>query len=388
MSEVNHILFDVFREISDHFNWDKHIEYAARGSEVEESKRKEWIEVLTFLKQELGTGFLKTSGKNHALFRKVTEKAPWRTAELIAFVTTLQRLKNSDSNYIKLIRKMGSAQTCEKEGIPFTEIAQMYLNSGFRIRFPEEIQGQKNADIEIQCPVSNDQFYIEVSKLAESEERNLLDGNYKVLSHEFNFQGYCLPFSCAQLRYIAPEEMPGVLSTIKSIKEMAFEKRDIIYYADDKIRLTMAHPDKVAELENWIECHDYRKGLLGPPLNFNETNRISNYKIEQEIIQIPPNVTGLIYIPANALYFWGPDFAEATGLLQRRMNNYPNLLGLAVYAYLIHDITPVSVVTNGHYYSIKKMNDVVIRHFLFVRNTHYKGRLAETTIKKIYSSFE
>ena len=119
MSDTHNILFEVFKTTPDHFNWDKHIEYASRYEDIEEEKKRKWINALYFLKQELGNSFLRTSDKNHPLFRRITEKAPWRTSDLIIFTETLQQLKNSDSNYLKLIGKMGSPEKCEKEGIRF-----------------------------------------------------------------------------------------------------------------------------------------------------------------------------------------------------------------------------------------------------------------------------
>ena len=276
----------------------------------------------------------------------------------------------------------------KKKGSAFVEIAQMYLKVGFEVKFPDEIDKQKNPDILICCPHSNDSFYIEVSKLGESKERSLLGSNYKKLFNVFEFEGYCLPFSCAQLKYITPEEMPGVLDTIRAAKESAFQNEQVVYQTDDKTRLAIAHPAKYKELENWIETHDYRKGLLGAPLNFDETNRISNYKIRQKVKQIPDEAAGLIYITSNALYFWAWDNEESIRVLQRQMTQYPQLLGIVVFASLGHDIPPDISLFEGNFYGIKKVNEVIIRHLLFVRNKNYQGSLAIETIEKIYLSFE
>lgn len=382
------IFFDVFKELNDHVSWNKHIEYASRNEDVDQNTKNMWIESLRYLRTELGSGFLRTGGKSHPVVKMVVEKAKWRTNDLIEFVNTLKKLKESNGNYGKLIGKLRSRKISEREGMPFLEIAQMYLKEEFSICFPDEIEGRKNPDIEVMLPFNRDRFFIEVSKVEESQERRLLDGNYRVLSNVLDFADHYLPFSCAQLRYIEPNEMQGVLETIRNIRRKALIQKDIVHYHDDMIRLSVSHADKFQELQSWIETYDYRNGLLGAPLNFDETERICNYKISQKVKQIPASESGILYLPVNALFFWGFKFDEAVSKFQRQMIDHSNLLGVALFAYLIHDIQPVSLSLQEHHYGIKKMNDAVIRHFLFIRNPNYQGTLKQDTIKHIYATFQ
>jgi len=385
---TSEVLFEVFKEVSDHFAWEKHIEFALRYPGLTEEQRKKMEASLKFLQLELGNTFLKVSDRNHPLFRRVTEKGVWRATDLIAFVQTLQTLKENEGNCSKLISKIVSKHNCETEGMPFTEIAAMYLRSGFKVRILDETQGQKNPDMLIIHPESDRQFYIEVSKLEESGERRDANRNYKMLYAALNYGEHLLPYSCCQLAYISDEEMPAVLKTISKLLERATLQKEFLYHTDDKIRLGVAHADKYAELEAWIESNDYRKGLLGLPLNFNETRRIANYKIQCEAEQIPPETSGLIYLPVNTLYFWDFDLEEAASYFQDKMKEYKNILGIVAYGYLINDIEPVHYLVDGHVYSVKRMNDAVIRHLVFVRNRYYSGVLTEDLIKAIYGSFE
>jgi hypothetical protein len=316
------------------------------------------------------------------------EKASWRTDDLIRLVETMQELKASDSNYSALLRKLKGKESCEQEGIPFLEIIGMYRKVGCRVTIPTETKKQVSPDICIFSPVTQDNFYIEVSRLGENEERALLDQNYRQLLGVFDFDKYQLPYSCTQFRYITNNEMPGVLANIRDLKERAVRDENVIFFEDDKIRLAVAHPSKFDQLEKWIDVHDYRKGLHGPPLDFDETYRICNNKIRKKAKQIPPEKSGLIYIPLNSLFFWVWDPVQSIMAIERQLAHYPNVYGVVMYAHLIHNVEPVTIKESGHFYSIKKMNETVIRYLLFVQNKKYKGSLSKETLDLMHQSFE
>ena len=388
MNDHVQLFFDVFKSPDDHLNWDKHIKFAGSWTECEEDKRRKWVKALEFLKQEFGKGFLKSSHRNHPLNRRITEKAQWRTTEIITIAETLNHLKNSNGNYLKLLEKIKPFDSCEAEGIPFLEIVQMYLKVGMQVYFPEEIKTKVTPDIRITCPISQDSFYIEVSKLDDDIKRNSIRKNYRQLENVFEFEGIQLPYSCAQLRYITEKEMDEVINKIKAARQAALNGHEIVFYIDDKIRLAIAHPAKYDQLINWIETNDFRKGLHGAPLNFDDTYRLANNKLLKEARQIPDTASGLVYILCNPLYFWQINEMSAFKEFEQKLKRLPNILGLVVYAQVIDDSEPFTQIDDGNIQSIKKINEVVSRYLFFVRNKNYKGLLSETTIQKIYRSFE
>jgi hypothetical protein len=161
-----------------------------------------------------------------------------------------------------------------------------------------------------------------------------------------------------------------------------------VHYSHDKIRLAVAHPEKYDQLKQWIDDNDYRQGLLGALLNFNETKRISNNKIKAKARQIPANGTGLIYIPVNTLYFWGIDLEQAIAAIESQLQDNANVLGLVLYGYLQTPVETSDVSLNDHYFSVKNMDRGLSRFLVFVRNPHYTGSLKPETINVIYKSFE
>jgi hypothetical protein len=264
----------------------------------------------------------------------------------------------------------------------------MYLAAGFTVDIPDDIQKQKNPDIVITGPESGEHFYIEVSKVNESKVRDNQQDNYEELYAALSYGEYQLPYSCNQLAYISPDEMPEVLALIHDVLKRATFEKQFIVHVDEKIRIAVAHPDRYSELGHWITINDFRKGLLGLPLNFNDTSRIANYKIEREAEQIPVGYSGLIYLPINALYYVHFDMEESINYFNKKLMVFPNVLGVVTYGYLVDDAEPANFPVDGHFFNIRRIHERVSRYLCFVRNEHYTGTLTEVTLNAIYSSFQ
>lgn len=317
----------------------------------------------------------------------VVEKAPWRMVDLIDLVEHLKELESYDSNYDVLMQKMRSPKKARTEDIPFIEISRTYLAVGYKVRFWRDLQERSNPDIEIYSTPDGDSFYIEVTKLEESEQRKNMRANFNILSDTFNMLPPQLPFSCQQFKYITKVEMPCVLEKIAAIRQKALSDKDIVYYEDEKLHIAVCHPDKLEELEQWCDKHNYRKGTHSHFGNFDETERIIRYKIAKEAEQIPSNATGLIYIPVDPIYFWVLNPSNTIPLIQNVLNEHSNIFGLVLYATISHEVQPFTISGKSDYYSIKQMNEAIVRHLLFIRNHSYQGNLSDNDIKKIYQSF-
>lgn len=385
MSEPFH---KVFKQHTDHDKWEKQIEFASLD-DISEELRTDWIKSLTFLQEELGNGFLKSSNMNHPIHQKISNKATWQIQDLIDFSNTLQKLKVSDTNYLKLKEKLHSKKKCTQEGIPFVDIAHSYIQIGFNIRFLEEQKGKKSPDIEVLNPLNNDKLFIEVSKLSDSNERKSIEDNYRALFNKFHFQPPHFSFSCKQLEYITENEMPGVLNKIQEIKEKVKEEKSLIIYKDNKVDLAITHPSKQKELEEWCKINgDRRTDLSGLPLNFEESNRIvKNKKIVDKARQLPKEYPGLIYMPVNPLYLWVTSLDEAISIFEEQINLFPNLLGIVLYSYMCHTVEEERVVDNMHFYGRKMMNEDTSRDLFFVFNHKFKSSIKVDTLKKVYESF-
>lgn len=383
----NDLYSKIFSEGEFHYYWEKHIEYASRCRHVTEEYRRDWVAALEFAKCELGNVFLRTCGKNHPLLNIVQSKGNWQTNEFIGMVKLLANLKSTEGQYEKLKSKLISESICKTEGYPFLEILQMLCSVGFKCRLIEETKIAKSPDIEITNSETGEKFYVEVSKLGDGDNREMIIENYTKFLIALEPPGTYLPYSFAQLRYLNEPEMEKSLAIVTKCREKAMIEETIVYYQDEMIRFTVAHIAKYDELTQWIEKNDYRKGALGAPLNFNDTHRLSNNKMDKEAKQIPLNSAGMVYIPVNALYFMVFDIEEAIRLFTKRMGKYPNLLGTVMYATIIDRAEAISETPDGHFFGIKKPNEAVSRYLFFVRNPHFSLSLSADTTSRIYRSF-
>ncbi|MEO5563050.1 MAG: hypothetical protein ABIR18_06430 [Chitinophagaceae bacterium] len=341
-----------------------------------------------FLKKEFKNKFLKENNRNHPVCRMIMQKGGWQTKMLIEFANTLKQLKLIDINYDVLKGKIISTTKSEIEGIPFVDIAQMFLSAGCDVSTVRIIQGQKNPDLKVTLPQTNESIYIEISKMKDSRRRTTLNNNFNKLSYALNFLPPQLPFSCKQFGIIDDKEMKEVLEIIDTVRAKALIGKSIEYYEDNKIRLTVAHPDKMGELEEWCNKNDYRRTLLGPTLDLDETDRIASYKLMDEAIQIPVSSSGILYFPVNALHFWQMNPERTIGIIEKELAAYKNIYGIVLYSSICNEEEPrVKVFDGGHLRNVKRIDGCLMRYLFFIRNLNYEGDLSLNFIEKIYQSF-
>ncbi len=383
----NDLYFEIFAKRECHYQWEKHIEYATRCNYGTDEYRNDWVEALEFCRKELGKSFLKSCGRNHPLLNLVESKGHWQTDELISLVTLLSQLRNTESGYKKLKAKLISETACRAEGKPFIEVLQMLSKAGFKCSVLEEIKTVKTPDIEISNPETKESIFVEVSQLGDGESREMIQENYSRFLRVLEPPAAYMPYSFAQLRYLDESEMTKSLSVVMDCREKAMEEEAIVYYQDEMIRFAVCHNNKYAELMEWIEKNDYRKGPMGAPLNFDDTHRLCNNKLDKKAKQIPPNSSGIVYIPVNSIYFMVFDIENAVRLFTSKMIKYPNLFGVVMYATVIDGAEEISEKSDVHFLGVKKSNKAVSRYLFFVRNLHFSRPISDNTSEKIYHSF-
>lgn len=382
------LYLQIFSTRYSHYQWEKHIEYANRCISVSADFRKDWVASLNFFKEDFGNKFLKICGKNHPLRHMLQAKGCWQTENLIKVTELLIHLKETGGGYEKLKSKLVGERDCTIEGKPFLDILLMFQSAGFISRILYEKRITTTPDIEIQDPATGEKILIEVSKLNDSDTRSLINENYEQFCNAFENYSEYVPYSFAQLRVLTEFEMTDCLKIINECRKKAIEEQSIVFYEDDMIRLGIAHISRYEELMKWIEENDYRKGLHGAPLDFNDTYRLTNNKLSKKAGQIPPQSVGMLYIPVNPLYFMVFDIKEAIRLFTAEMKKCPNLFGAVLYADIIDDANTVLGIEEGHFFSIKKINVAVSRYLFFVKNPYFNLFLSKETITKIYNSFE
>jgi hypothetical protein len=380
--------FEVFKEPTDHNKWGKQIEFASMMDSIEETKRTELVSALDFLEKELGKGFLKISSVNHPVKQKISNKADWQTQELIQFVATLHTLKATDSNYPKLIQKLLALDKSKLEGVPFVEIAESYLKENFQVRFPDETNTVKSSDIEIINPENNDRFFIEVSMMNNSAERDFISDNYYFLHHQFHFVPPVYICTGKQKEKIAREDYSAIQQIISEAKKKVDVTNEIVSYSDERFDFSLAPFDKVDELDKICEQKGTRRNdVSGLPINFDETERLVNNKIGNEAKQIPLESNGILYFPVNPLFFKVTDLAKSIIRLQNYILKFPNILGIVLYSKILDVQDEIFVEFEKCIFHRQIFGGVLCRELLFVHNYNCDVKLTDKTIQKIYSVF-
>src|SRR6185503_1944952 len=359
-----------------------------RGDDITEQLRKEWIGALLFLEHELGGDFFKNCGLTHPLFFAVNNTSHgglWAMETLIDLSKTLEKLKASTTTYPKLLKKLRSSNRCQAEGMPFIQIAAMYLQAGLEIHFVEEAKLQKTADIEVRNPATGEKFYIEVSKLNNSEITEESGRSYAEFRKQFPVL-YDTWHSCYQMRNFKGEEIKEVVQTILIKREDMLSEDKVLYYKDNNIKLIIAPFSKKGEFDQLCNSKNMRNGVHGIPLAFDETQRISNNKLPQKCQQIPTGYSGIIYVPVNQIYLWVVNPNKAIMDYQKQLKRYPNILGVVMYGDTLNPENSYSTEGGEYIFTNKMLNHGILRKMLFVKNPIYDDFLSADAIAKIYST--
>ncbi len=385
--KILELIFSIFRKPDDWISWDCHLEYAAKTKDISEEIRKDLFSAIQFFKEEFGNDFFKKTDKNHPLRSKITDKSPWRFEDLIRFTATLKELKEKSIHYVKLKEKLLGTTDSRSEGIPFFEISASYLHVGCTVEFIEEVRNEKNPDLRIKFPQTGEVLYIEVSRINDSELSEKLTDNFEVITSFMLFECPLIPHAGMQLQLIPDEHMPSVLTAIRRCTQEAAETpKTLIAYTDDYVNMRFENSEDIQQLEKWCMENNVRRGFH-VPVNYDETFRISNYKISQKVKKLPLDASGIIYFPCSPFYFMAINVELAIHIFNLRMKDFPNLVGFVFTSETIDPQESSNFRIGKHFFGIKMMNRVLARKLLFVYNERYSGILTTHAMNTIYNSF-
>jgi hypothetical protein len=349
---------------------------------VDPVKKEKYIEAVSFLKAEMGKGFFKNCGVDHPVRQKLIN-LPTLLDNLLHFANTLKSLKYCESNYPCLVSKLRPLLPCRDEGRYFMDIACEYQLKNFQVEFLSENPPHKMPDIKITDKISLESFFIEVNRVDDSEDRMLADNEHRILSDVILNHGFDLPVSFKQLKHINKNELANVVNKLKSIKDEAFNNRCLVIFQNEFIDIAISHPSKTEEFNEWCRQNNRQSAISGLSIDFNDTRRIlQQSRIAKKVKQIPTEGSGLIYMPIHFLYFRSMDIPQTIMLLIEEIQNYPNLLGLVLYADLGQPIPEEEVLIMNHAVTIKSRNGI-LRHTIYVQNDAFKGNLGAATIQRI-----
>jgi hypothetical protein len=351
----------------------------------EELRRKQsWKAAVDFLYAEFGRGFFDTCGHNHPISLKLTTNV-FQIDDLVEFTEALEMLKKMNlDNYSVLLEKLKPRKKCQVEGIPFSDILRMFSKQGFDVRFLKEIECRKNPDIELIDKASGESIFVEVSQLRQSPTQQSIQEQHRMLSNTFLLHGYDLPKACKQLQHLKGEDMERVITQIKLMKDKAANDQEFVAFEDEFIRMAVAHPNKLNELDEWcVKMNIRRNSMEGLQVDYNDTRRlVDNSKIEGEIKQLPADRPGFVYIPVSFLYFISMNVPDTAISIMDQLVDFPYCMGVCLYAPSFGTLLEEGLIEAGNTLrSIKTVNGIT-RHLLYIGNPCFNKGLSTQILTK------
>ena len=382
----------VFKRSSDHYKWDKQIEFAQKNRKFSPAQSRNLIDCYEFLRVELGESFLqhKTNIYYPVLFH-INNKADYSIHWIIRFSNTLKFFKSYETNYKALIGKIKISRKCNEEGIPFLEIAEMFSRADFKIEFEPTVDAPKKQDIKLVDVTNNQEIYVEISRLNDSAKRVLQTQMYHSIFNKLTRERPIIPFSAKLLKRADADQLSRLLSEINDFKEQAQVKQKFLlfkdYYKNDLLELAVAPTIKSRELKSWCKKKGCEVGnLIGLSLDKNEFERIRDNKIKREAKQIPAGYPGLIVIPVDPLFFWLRDPMKVIIELRRRVIEFPNIIGVLLYAHIGSSNNDDIRFDKNSFYSQQEIYKDVQLNKLFVCNENLEVNMKEDSLIKMYKA--
>jgi len=331
---------------------------------------------LTFLEKELGGGFFKTCGRNHPVWhRLMMAGGEGQIAELVKWVQVLQTLKSTDSNYPRLLQKLHSKSEARVEAIPFIELSARHLAEDFSIYFPEEKQGQKNADIELTYNRSGEKIFVEVTRISEGDEQEKKEALYHQLLNFCQCSGYNV-LVAGKLYKLAPEQQ--LIEKLRMLMAEAAQGVKLIAYEDQYLSVAFAQPDRLAELDEWCAERKLSRRFDGFDVKFDYTSRmIKNSRLRREVKQIPAGRPGMIYCPVHILYMQTMNVAETVARFAAELEKYKNIFGLVFYGEVMPPLGEPFLVDDPLFtYAMQRDRAHVARYTLLIKNPSFELQLS------------
>ena len=376
---------DIFINERDYFKWKKHKEYSSHLDTIDEDTKNKVINTLSFLELEFGAQFLKTTSVNHPIRQMISNKTAYQIKDLIEFGDTLKILKKEDSNYRRLIEKLVNKNDAQTEGISLVNVARMFLKVELKISFIDEQKNSRTPDVKVTNPNNKDVFYIEITKLNNSDIQKEISENYNFFHKQFNNIQPLFSFYGKQFKSINKDEYPEISKIIKEAKKSVKENNQIIYYSDHRFNFLLAPPSHNTDFNEICERNNIQSiHFNGLPIDVDETSRISN-KIGKAN-QIPENQNGLLFISISPIYFLTTDLIAAIKRLETNIAKYKNLVGIILSSEIVapKEATQRSYWKN-HFFSRKTIENLC-RESLFIKNNNCEISLSKETLNKIYQA--
>jgi hypothetical protein len=389
---------EIFKELADQVNWEKHLEYIRRNPEFKQEKRTNLINIYNFLKKELGKDYLGRCYRdgNNTLNHWLCGGG-YQESQLNWVTESLKHFKQQNCNYqTGLLGRLRSNEEANRQGFPFLIAGDSLRKAGFEVMFEPEVNFNKKPDLKITIPEINEIIYGEVSQLNESKVREQAGYTYHSLFELFHFKTLVVNFAAKIHQIALKEDIVSITNIILEAKGNAHKNKAFIVVTREEtggiIEFGVAHNDKVHELEEWAKEKKYRgiNELFSLSLDFNYTSRLRS-KISDEAKQLPESHAGIIYVtlPATYFLFGVPSLFDMIDSLKEELAKFPHVIGICLCSHLGNVSEPVKEIFGFNYFERKMVHEDIQQDVLFVINNEFNIELENlaNTLLKLYNSF-
>jgi len=366
--------------------WDDYLTYIQNMDEVSSELKVEVKEAYAFLRSEFGEKFLLSDIRGHAVAAKIFQRAPWQLEDLVSFVNVLKELRDMDSNYSSLLSKLRPRDRSRSEGVPIVELARMILLAGLRIKIEPEVQFRKKPDLEISNPFNGESIYGELSILDESDERKGKSDIHFVLFRMIETTPPYLHYSCKLNAKFGSEKFQEMEEFVNKCKEEVINNKSFQIFENSYFIVGLAVEERLDDLKEWIESNQLNLDeISGLELDYDDSKRIVNNKIDEKARQLPDSHNGLIFIRVKPLFFFSDGVNNVLPLAQMKLGRYPHVVGLIIYSTIGFQKDTSVIPLDGGFLSLKQIDRLTSRYTLFILNKKTDLKIADDTLKKIFA---
>jgi hypothetical protein len=371
-------------DIKERFNWTFQFSSILECEELTEAEKIHFTASFENLKKIFGENFLmELFNSRHPLVSTFFNHAGWTREWISWFSDSLYKLKDQH-NFQSLIERL-VIPSKYPEGLSVLETAAKFSNVNLFVDFDPKIVAnnkEKMPDLYITSKETNENFYIEVSTLEQSQDliNNIALTSRLTMSAPVKYCGILH-------RNLSSEEHSTIVNKIQLSAEQAFKENKLVeLQLRGIIEMAFAPIFSSGELEPWAESKGYRIGnLILPRDNFNPSLRLKR-KVEAKQSQLPagkPNILALKMKDVHSLWF---DKSALISAVQEAVNKYDHLFAVIIFDQHWGSLQNELIIQDMNFFICKHKGRLIVENSFVFFNKFSKVQLTPNLLNDIFSA--
>lgn len=391
---------ELLMTVDDHVSWDIYEKQNEFFEDLTDGEKQRAMAGIGFLRQLLGENFLRQAvEKGNPMFGFFADAAPHVRRSLIRFAEELKSFESADG-FRGLIDRLKDARAAE-EALTVLGVASSFSAVGFTVAFDPRVKvTARVSDLLIVDPKTNEEIYIEVSRLRKGGQREVNELTFHRIFfavHNAIWQSGGAfdpnaPKACPYVQILKPLSEKDLLDAVGAIRKRIFdstEKNEYLEYKfRDSIEMAVSPPSDHSKAEAWALDRGMKDFVEAPPINVERELKKAIDKIHDEIAQIPPDKPGIIAIPTNEsllFFFFSPQ--QIVFEIAEELHHYPNLLCALLFHSVMEGLQEPTLATSGEHAWVTAMNDLSTERTAFITNETFSLPLSKSTIERVRQAF-